>query len=699
MLGCAGLGLWASLAGWLALSQGMLALPAGLTALLLARARAGAEPRLHWLWTFALLAVSLWAAAGLAWALYGLNGARPPLPSLADPLYMAGHLVALAAALALPVSVRGRLGRLRLWLDVALLSVVSGGLGWTLLLAPVIGNLQLGAVELVWVIIYPALDVLLLGILANAFLLLSPADVRGAPGVLALALLTMALADLAYSFINLRGLAEGSPVGFALGRLAVFALLALSADPAWRARAQRPAGATGRWLVSAQSLLPLAATLAFMAYVAADAQFTGAVDPAWLGVAGVLALMLVARQGVAAGEAELSQYAQLVQAAADPAFVCSAQGDLTLANPALFRALHYPETAHLHLHGLLDLPHLQATHALSLGEWQTRALHNGWEGDVRLRRADGGTFPARLAVRPLTTPGQRGLAGVAFDLTSTYAQQAALRAALAETTAARQALQDLNAQLEARVAEKTHDLTAANAQLARQNTELHALDQLKSEFVSLVSHELRAPLTNLSAGLEVALLRPETSANTRHILGLLQAETQRLTQFVETILDLSALEAGRLPLQPAPVSLPPLLAAVQTQFAARPSGQRLSVNLPPSLPPVLADDRALTSVFFHLVDNAFKYAPTGPIEIGARVQGATVCVWVADAGPGIPADQRAKLFALFSRLHTSDDRTVYGHGLGLYMAQRLLHAQNSHIALADTPTGARFDVFLPVADT
>lgn len=675
--------------------QAALAVSAGLVALAVNPMRQASEPRLAWLWTFTVLAVSLWGVAALVWAGYGLVGARPPLPALADPLYMAGHLVALAAALTLPVSVRGRLGRLRLLLDVALLSVVSGGLGWALLLAPVIGNLQLDAVELVWVIIYPALDVLLLGIVANAFLLLTPADLRGAPGMLALGLVTMALADLVYSFINLRGLIEGPTLGFNVGRLAAWSLLALATDPTFRARAAQPPGLAWRWLATAQNLLPLAATLALLAYVAANAQFTGAVEPLWLGLTALLALMLVARQGVAAGEAELSRYAQLVQAAADPAFVCTAAGRLTLGNPALYRALGYPDTARLHLHDLLDQPHLHATHGLNLAEWQARALRAGWEGEVRLRRANGTTFPARLAARPLASPDQPGLAGVAFDLTATYQQQAALRAALDEATAARQALQDLNAQLEARVAEKTRDLTAANAQLARQNTELHALDQLKSEFVSLVSHELRAPLTNLSAGLEVALLRPETPASTRHTLSVLKAETSRLTRFVETILDLSALEAGRLPLEPAPVFLPGLLATVQTQFAARPGGHRLSLTLPADLPAVLADERALTSVFFHLVDNAFKYAPAGPIEIGARLHQAQVCVWVADAGPGIPPDQRDKLFALFSRLHTRDDRAVYGHGLGLYMAQRLMHAQGGHITLAEAPLGARFEVYLP----
>lgn len=93
-------------------------------------------------------------------------------------------------------------------------------------------------------------------------------------------------------------------------------------------------------------------------------------------------------------------------------------------------------------------------------------------------------------------------------------------------------------------------LSDALEQLAAQNAQLHKLDELKSDFVSLVSHELRAPLTNLDGGLELVLARGELAPDSREHLTLVQAEVRRLTGFVETILDLWALEAGRLRLEP-----------------------------------------------------------------------------------------------------------------------------------------------------
>ncbi|MCS6911008.1 MAG: HAMP domain-containing histidine kinase, partial [Anaerolineales bacterium] len=167
-------------------------------------------------------------------------------------------------------------------------------------------------------------------------------------------------------------------------------------------------------------------------------------------------------------------------------------------------------------------------------------------------------------------------------------------------------------------------------------------------------------------------------------------------RFVETILDLSALEAGRLPLTIAPLDVAAVLAPLQAQWAAAPGGERVRVELPAQLPPVLADERALTSVLFHLVDNALKYAPEG--EVLVRVEAASLGVRfsVIDHGPGVPSELREVIFNKFQRLNAADAQTVYGHGLGLYMVRRLLHALDGDIAVTDAPGGgACFTFELP----
>jgi len=179
-----------------------------------------------------------------------------------------------------------------------------------------------------------------------------------------------------------------------------------------------------------------------------------------------------------------------------------------------------------------------------------------------------------------------------------------------------------------------------------------------------------------------------------------QSEIRRLMQFVETILDLSALEAGRLPLYPAPLSLIKTVEGVRAHFASIPGGERLRLGLPPGLPPVLADERGLVSVIFHLVDNALKYAPEGEVAVEAEAdpEGKRLRVRISDHGPGIPAERREQIFDKFQRLNAGDAQAVYGHGLGLYMVRRMLQAMEGDIEIGDAPGGgAQFTFWLRIA--
>jgi signal transduction histidine kinase len=113
----------------------------------------------------------------------------------------------------------------------------------------------------------------------------------------------------------------------------------------------------------------------------------------------------------------------------------------------------------------------------------------------------------------------------------------------------------------------------------------------------------------------------------------------------------------------------------------------------------VADERAFTSVLFHLLDNAFKYAPDGEIAVETLAGQGLVQVRVVDQGPGIPLELQNKVFDKFERLNAADDRDVYGHGLGLYMARRLLQAQGGDISAGNRETGgAYFTFWLPVAE-
>ncbi len=280
-----------------------------------------------------------------------------------------------------------------------------------------------------------------------------------------------------------------------------------------------------------------------------------------------------------------------------------------------------------------------------------------------------------------------------------------VRRLLDEQWQARLELERLNRGLESRVAERTAALEQRNTELAAANAELQQLDQMKSDFVALVSHELRAPLTALNGGIELALQQADSlRPSARHTLEVMARESERLTRFVQTILDLSRMEAGKLTLTLGPVAALPLLQrAVE---AALPDGRRsVQWDVPNDLPPLWADETYLDEIVRNLARNADKYSPPGrPIHIAARAADGGVRLSVIDHGTGIPPEMQERVFERFYRGAHRESATP-GWGLGLYFARRLAEAQGGQVTLrspvfADPAApGAEFTVTLTVADS
>lgn len=280
-----------------------------------------------------------------------------------------------------------------------------------------------------------------------------------------------------------------------------------------------------------------------------------------------------------------------------------------------------------------------------------------------------------------------------------------LRRLMLEELALRDQLQVLNRDLEARVEQRTVELEQRNRELAHANAELQQLDQLKSDFVSLVSHELRAPLTTLNGGLELALQQATSlPADTRKILETMSRESERLTHFVKTILDVSRLDAGQLRLHPGPVAVIPLLErAVEVVLAN--SGRPIEWQISPELPPLWADETHLEEIVRNLLRNADKYSPEGmPIIISACGEGNELCLRVGDYGPGIPPELQSHIFERFYR--GLDAHSAPGWGLGLYFAKRITESLGGKLTLISPRhkdprhPGAEFCIRLPaVMDT
>lgn len=264
-------------------------------------------------------------------------------------------------------------------------------------------------------------------------------------------------------------------------------------------------------------------------------------------------------------------------------------------------------------------------------------------------------------------------------------------------------LEILNRDLEQIVAERTEALEIRNIELAEANNELQKLDQLKSDFVSLVSHELRGPLTTLNGGLEVALHNADQMPpESRRTLELMAHESQRLTQFVQSILDVSRLEAGKLELNSGPVAVLPMLRHA-VELVCECDDREVELRVTEDLPPVWADELALEKVVSNLLNNAAKYSPPDkPIELVAALQNGDVTLTITDYGAGIPAEMQAKIFERFVRLERGDRISTKGWGLGLYFVKALVEAQGGQIRVqspahsAPEAPGTRFTLAIPI---
>ena len=205
---------------------------------------------------------------------------------------------------------------------------------------------------------------------------------------------------------------------------------------------------------------------------------------------------------------------------------------------------------------------------------------------------------------------------------------------------------------------------------------------------------MRTPLASIRGGLElITSQKKPLPEGLRANLELVRKESERLSRFVENILDLSALEAGRMPLQIGPLQVSESLEKARTALASTHGGpesrdlKRLAVHLADDLPEVAADEHILASVFFQLLDNAIKYAPEGPVRVDAKPAEDGVEVTIVDNGPGIPVEKRDQLFQMFSRLEDPDTPRVRGVGLGLYISRKMVEAMGGSIGLAPSERG------------
>jgi PAS domain S-box-containing protein len=223
-------------------------------------------------------------------------------------------------------------------------------------------------------------------------------------------------------------------------------------------------------------------------------------------------------------------------------------------------------------------------------------------------------------------------------------------------------------------------------------------DRLKSEFISLVSHELRSPLANISASVELMFQSPDDQRLVHELLPIVHTQSQNLIRLVEDILDISQIEAGQMKVREEPVILLPIIRRVIGGFQDQTDRHEITLKAPDSIPFVMADVNKTEMVLNNLIKNAIKYSPDGGriwVEVIFPGNGE-VGINIIDEGVGIPEEHIEKIFGPFYRVDAGDDRKIYGHGLGLHISKRLVELQGGRIWVRSKEgTGSCFTFTLP----
>lgn len=230
-------------------------------------------------------------------------------------------------------------------------------------------------------------------------------------------------------------------------------------------------------------------------------------------------------------------------------------------------------------------------------------------------------------------------------------------------------------------------------------TQLREAEQLKDDFLSLVSHEMRTPLTAIHGGASLLTTHDTLDGETRReLLNDILVESTRLERTLANILALTGIQAGRVEPSTEPVLLRPFLSGVVDSARALVADHQVSLDIASNLPPAEGDPELLAHVVRNLIENAAKYSASGStIVLQARRQGERVTIAVQDEGHGIAAEHLPFVFDRFRR--PGADPTVRGMGLGLYLSRSLVDAQGGTLSVeSDGPgKGARFTVGLPIA--
>ena len=227
-------------------------------------------------------------------------------------------------------------------------------------------------------------------------------------------------------------------------------------------------------------------------------------------------------------------------------------------------------------------------------------------------------------------------------------------------------------------------------------------NEAKTKFISIASHELRAPLTSIGGYAEIlAKGVPEENIQTE-FLGYIQANVRRMSQLLSDLMDVSRMETGSMELEKYPIFIEPVLRELlkTTHYHIERKKQRLQVNVEDDLPAIMADPSRLFQIIANLINNASKYSPNQTdIALNVYQQVANyLTISVADNGYGIEPIEQSQIFSRYFRSKKAEIRQAAGTGLGLHITKSLVEMQGGKIWFESQPgQGTTFYFTMPIA--
>jgi PAS domain S-box-containing protein len=382
----------------------------------------------------------------------------------------------------------------------------------------------------------------------------------------------------------------------------------------------------------------------------------------------------------------------IIDSVADPILVTDQEGDIVLMNEPAERLFTASKSA---TDAELRRVHANGAHLTSfVSNVLTRSGEQRYRGEIQLTDPVSGRLaPVEgLAGQILSEQGElMWVVTILHDLT-----EALEKARLFEQ------LKQASAELERKVQEATAELAEQNELLRRQHIALEQASALKSQFLANMSHEFRTPL-NAILGYTHMLLNgvsgPVSDAQ-RKSLTRIDSNSQHLLALINDILDITRIEAGRMPLNMSTFRIQSLVEEVMSELEPIIKRSNLSVRavMPRTLPQLRSDRQKVKQVVLNLLSNALKFTPAGSVSISAAydARDRVIGIAVSDTGVGIAPDDRVKVFEDFRQLDSSPARGYGGTGLGLSICRRLSQMLGGTIDLeSEVDKGSTFTLRLP----